>query len=108
MAGPRRGRQGRTEDLTRALCASLEPGSKKYRISQVGRPGLKFVVEPDGRKYWTFRYVTRVEILETCDLVARGEVWPLVTVIRPLQEAEAVHDLVERGQVTGRAVLRVA
>ena len=54
------------------------------------------------------RYVTRTEILDACELVARGKVWPLVTVIRPLQEAEAVHDLVERGQVTGRAVLRVA
>jgi propanol-preferring alcohol dehydrogenase len=54
------------------------------------------------------RYVTRNEILEACDLVARGEIWPLVTVIKPLQEAEAVHDLVERGQVTGRTVLRVA
>jgi propanol-preferring alcohol dehydrogenase len=54
------------------------------------------------------RYVTRVEILEACDLVARGEVWPLVTVVRPMREAEVVHDLVERGQVTGRAVLRVA
>ena len=54
------------------------------------------------------RYVTRAEILEACDLVARGEVWPLVTVVRPLQEAEAVHDLVESGRVTGRAVLRVA
>jgi propanol-preferring alcohol dehydrogenase len=54
------------------------------------------------------RYVTRTEILDACDLVARGKVWPLVTVTRPLQEAEAVLDLVERGQVTGRAVLRVA
>ena len=54
------------------------------------------------------RYVTRSEILDACDLVARGKVWPLVTVTRPLQEAEAVHDLVERGQVTGRAALRVA
>jgi propanol-preferring alcohol dehydrogenase len=53
------------------------------------------------------RYVTRSDILEACDLVARGDVWPLVTVVRPLAEAEAVHDLVERGQVTGRAVLRV-
>ena len=53
------------------------------------------------------RYVTRAEILEACDLVARGEVWPLVTDIRPLTEAEAIHDLVERGAVTGRAVLRV-
>ena len=54
------------------------------------------------------RYVTRAEILDACNLVARGKVWPLVTVVKPLQEAEAVHDLVERGQVTGRAVLRVA
>jgi propanol-preferring alcohol dehydrogenase len=54
------------------------------------------------------RYVTRAEILDACDLVARGEVWPLVTELRPLQEAEVVHDLVERGAVTGRAVLQVA
>ena len=54
------------------------------------------------------RYVTRSEIVESLDLVARGEVFPLVTVLRPLEEAEAVHDLVERGEVIGRAVLRVA
>lgn len=54
------------------------------------------------------RYVTRIEILQVCDLVARGEIWPLVTEIRPMEEAEAVHDLVERGRVTGRAALRVA
>jgi propanol-preferring alcohol dehydrogenase len=54
------------------------------------------------------RYVTRHEILETLDIVARGEVWPLVTDIRPFAEAEAVHALVERGEITGRAVLRVA
>ena len=54
------------------------------------------------------RYVTRVEILATCEIVARGEVWPLVTEVRPLHEAEAVHDRVERGEVTGRAALRIA
>jgi propanol-preferring alcohol dehydrogenase len=54
------------------------------------------------------RYVTRSEILETFDIVARGEIWPLVTEVRPLEQAEAVHDLVERGEVTGRAALRVA
>ena len=54
------------------------------------------------------RYVTRSEVLESLDLVARGEVFPLVTVVRPLEEAEAVHDLVEKGGVTGRAVLQVA
>jgi D-arabinose 1-dehydrogenase-like Zn-dependent alcohol dehydrogenase len=54
------------------------------------------------------RYVTRVEIVEALDLVARGEVWPLVTDIQPLEEAEAVHERVEQGAVTGRAVLRIA
>lgn len=54
------------------------------------------------------RYVTRSEILETLDLVARGEVWPLVSDIRPLKEAEAVHERLERGEVTGRAALLIS
>jgi propanol-preferring alcohol dehydrogenase len=54
------------------------------------------------------RYVTRSEVLESLELMARGEVFPLVTVVRPLEQAEAVHELVERGDVIGRAVLQVA
>lgn len=54
------------------------------------------------------RYVTRAEILACFDLVARGDVWPLVTDVRPLAEAEALHERVERGEVTGRAALRIA
>jgi len=53
------------------------------------------------------RYVTRLEVLETLDLVARREVWPMVTDIRPLAEAEALHERLERGQVTGRAALLI-
>jgi len=53
------------------------------------------------------RYVTRREIFETLDLVARREVWPLVTEIRPMAEAEALHEQVERGAVTGRAALLI-
>jgi D-arabinose 1-dehydrogenase-like Zn-dependent alcohol dehydrogenase len=54
------------------------------------------------------RYVTRREILDVFEMVKRGEVFPLVTELRPLEEAEAVHQLVERGKVTGRAALRIA
>jgi D-arabinose 1-dehydrogenase-like Zn-dependent alcohol dehydrogenase len=54
------------------------------------------------------RYVTRREILDVFDLVSRREIWPLVTDVRPLEEAEAVHAHVENGEVTGRAALRVA
>lgn len=51
------------------------------------------------------RYVTRTEIIEALELVARGELWPLVTDIRPLEEAEALHERVERGEVVGRAAV---
>ena len=51
------------------------------------------------------RFVTRAEILETFEIVARGEVWPLVTDIRPLAEAEALHEQIEAGAITGRAAL---
>jgi D-arabinose 1-dehydrogenase-like Zn-dependent alcohol dehydrogenase len=46
--------------------------------------------------------------LDCLELVARGEVFPLVTEVRPLAEAEAVHERVERGEVIGRAALRIA
>ena len=53
------------------------------------------------------RYVTRSEILETLALVARGEVWPLVTDVRRLEEAEALHGNIENGEIIGRAALRI-
>ena len=54
------------------------------------------------------RYVTRREVIETLDLVARRQVWPIVTDVRPLEEAEALHQRLERGEVIGRAALRIA
>lgn len=53
------------------------------------------------------RYVSRAEVLEVLDLVARGEVWPVVTDVRPMEGAEALHALLELGKVTGRAALRI-
>jgi D-arabinose 1-dehydrogenase-like Zn-dependent alcohol dehydrogenase len=53
------------------------------------------------------RYVTRREVIETLDLVARREVWPVVTDVRPLADAEALHQRLERGEVIGRAALRI-
>jgi len=53
------------------------------------------------------RYATKQEVIDSLNLVARGEVWPLVTDIRPLEEAEALHQRVEHGQITGRAALMI-
>jgi alcohol dehydrogenase, propanol-preferring len=53
------------------------------------------------------RYATRQEVIDSLDLVARGQVWPLVTDIRPMAEAEALHRSVEKGEITGRAALMI-
>jgi D-arabinose 1-dehydrogenase-like Zn-dependent alcohol dehydrogenase len=53
------------------------------------------------------RYVTRAEIFETLDLVACGEVQPMVRDIRPMAETEALHEQLEQGAVTGRAALLI-
>lgn len=51
------------------------------------------------------RYATRQEVYDSLELVARGEVWPLVTEKVPLEEAESIHQRLEKGLVTGRAAL---
>ena len=54
------------------------------------------------------RYVTRSEINEALELVAKGSIWPMVTDIRPLEEAEALHNSIENCEVTGRAALLIS
>lgn len=53
------------------------------------------------------RYATRQEVIESLDLCARGEVWPLVTETADMAGAEALHDRVEKGLVTGRAAVLI-
>lgn len=96
--------------------ATLEVGAqalgRRGRLVTLGGAGQPFRVSSLDLLYREqdvlgSRYVTRLEILETLDLVARREVWPIVTDIRPLEEAEALHARVERGEVIGRAALRI-
>ncbi|RPJ47976.1 MAG: NADPH:quinone oxidoreductase [Betaproteobacteria bacterium] len=51
------------------------------------------------------RYATKQEVIEALELVARGDLWPLVTEKVPFTEAEAVHQRLETGSITGRAAL---
>jgi D-arabinose 1-dehydrogenase-like Zn-dependent alcohol dehydrogenase len=97
--------------------STLEAGAKalgrRGRLVTLGGAGKAFNVSSHDmllkeQSLLGSRYVTRSEIVETLDLVARREVWPLVTEVRPLEEAEAVHEKVERGDVIGRAALMVA
>jgi D-arabinose 1-dehydrogenase-like Zn-dependent alcohol dehydrogenase len=52
------------------------------------------------------RYATKQEVLDSLDLVARGDVWPMVTEVVPMAEAEALHARLEKGAVTGRAAIK--
>ena len=51
------------------------------------------------------RAFTKQEIIESLDLCARGQVWPLVTETYRLEEAEKVHVRLEAGSITGRAAI---
>jgi len=83
------------------------------RLVTLGGTGLNSQIALDAlrqaeKELLSSRYVSRAEIIETLEIVARGEVWPLVTEIRPMEEAEELHELVEAAKVTGRAALTIA
>jgi len=96
--------------------ATLEAGAKalgrRGRLVTLGGAGQRFQASSlemllKEQELLGSRYVSRAEVLEALDLVVRGAVWPMVTEIRPLKEAEAVHAKVERGEVIGRAALLI-
>ena len=98
---------------TVTLEAAVKSLGKKGRMVTLGGSGKPFQVAADHLlkneiDVLGSRYVSRAEIIDTLKLVARREVWPLVTDIRPLEQAEALHERVERGEVIGRAALRIA
>jgi len=51
------------------------------------------------------RYATRQEVIESLELVARGEFFPIVTEKAPLAQAESIHQRLDKGLVTARAAL---
>ena len=53
------------------------------------------------------RYCSKQEIKESLDLVARGDVWPVVTETYAfnVEEVEKIHERLEVAAVTGRAVI---
>ena len=96
--------------------STLEQGAKALghhgRLVTLGGAGQAFNVSAKEMLHKELdllgsRYVTRLEIVEAMELVARGEVWPMVTEIAKLEEAEGIHDRIEKGLVIGRAALLI-
>jgi propanol-preferring alcohol dehydrogenase len=97
--------------------STLEAGARALgragRLVTLGGAGQEFSASAKTMLYneqelLGSRYVSRVEVIQSLELVARGEIWPMVTDIRKLEEAEALHERVENGAVIGRAALMIA
>ena len=54
------------------------------------------------------RYATKEEVIESLELVARGELSPIVTEKVPLADAETIHQRLDKALVTGRAALMMS
>lgn len=96
-----------TNETLEAAFAALGKGG---RLVALGGHGSPFQAQPAAmlRKELEImgsRYATRQEVLDSLELVARGELWPIVTEKVPLGEAETIHQRLDRGLVTGRAAL---
>ena len=96
-------------DTLEAAVAALGRGG---RLVTLGGAGQDFRVSSDRMlvkelELLGSRYASKGEVAESLELVARGEVWPLVSEVRPLEEAEALHQRIEKGLITGRAALLI-
>ena len=95
---------------------TLETGmailGRRGRLITLGGHGQKFTADAatmllKEQELLGSRYVTRREVVDALNLVANGDIWPMVTDIRPWEEAEKLHELLEKGDVTGRAALLI-
>ena len=90
-----------------AAAASLGKGG---RLVTLGGHGQPFTANPadmlrNELELLGSRYASKEEVAESLELVARGELQPIVTEKVPLAEAENIHQRLDKGLITGRAAL---
>ena len=98
-----------SEQTLEHAAAALGKGGRLVTLGGSGKP---FKADPRAMlekelELIGSRYATKQEVAESLELVARGDVWPLVTDIRPMVDAEALHEELEKGNIIGRAAIRV-
>ena len=88
---------------------SLERGG---RLATLGGSGQPFSADPrimleKELELFGSRYATKQEVVDSLELVARRDLWPLVTDVRPMEKAEALHSELENGNIIGRAAIKL-
>jgi len=98
-----------TPSTQESAVAALGIGGRLVILGGAARPFTVPAVEVLSKELEILgsRYVTRQEVLDTLSIVARREVWPVVTDVVGLEEADALHDRIERGEIFGRAAIRM-
>jgi len=93
-------------DTTEAAIRSLNKGGRLMLLAGQGKGfHADRTIQRNELEVMGSRYATRQEVIESLELVARGDIWPMVNIKVPLAEAEAVHQQLDQGLVTGRAAL---
>ena len=90
--------------------AALATGGRLVTLGGSGEPFLapaKLMLDKELELLGS-RYASRQEVIDSLALVARGDLWPLVTETYPLDQVETVHERLENGLVTGRAAILIA
>lgn len=87
----------------------LAPGGVLV-VQGVNPPGTEFHIEP--RRFihaeatiTGARYASRKELVEVAELVGRGALAPAVTKVVPLEQAPELFELMDRGELLGRAAI---
>ena len=95
------------EGATRAL-------GKGGRLAILGGGGIPNTFSVSGnwikggeREILGNKYASRADVREALDIVARGELWPIVTETCALENVEELHQRLENGLVIGRAAVLI-
>lgn len=99
----------------KTLTASALALAKGGRLAILGGGGMENSFTVSGnwiksgeREILGSKYVTRDEVRTAFEIVARGELWPIVTETCGLENVEALHQRLEAGLTIGRAAVVMA
>jgi len=96
-----------TQGTQEQAVASLGIGGRFVTLGGAGQPFMAPAPQMLAKELELLgsRYCSYQQVIESLELCARGDVWPLVTETYKLEEVETVHARLDQGLVTGRAAI---